>query len=142
MKPNLFYNKFFCGLGTIPLPKLHSIDSAVASYEGFSIRVHKYADGDANKQMMRFDLLPAYVCFNPHMGGQFLAMLDYLRNNMGALAPFFYLRLLMERKSVFVWSDNKAGFVQAVIVAADFPVFKKMGFVSSVDEVKEPKKNT
>ncbi|AYB48745.1 head protein [Candidatus Williamhamiltonella defendens] len=71
MKPNLFYNKFFCGLGTIPLPKLHSLDSAVATYEGFSIRVHKYADGDANKQMMRFDLLPAYVCFNPHMGGQF-----------------------------------------------------------------------
>lgn len=71
MKPNLFFNKMFCGLGTIPLPKLHSIDSAVATYEGFSIRVHKYADGDANKQMMRFDLLPAYVCFNPHFGGQF-----------------------------------------------------------------------
>ncbi|WP_286205890.1 P22 phage major capsid protein family protein, partial [Escherichia coli] len=68
---NLFYNKFFCGLGSIPLPKLHSIDSAVATYEGFSIRVHKYADGDANVQKMRFDLLPAYVCFNPHMGGQF-----------------------------------------------------------------------
>ncbi|MBE1108603.1 head protein, partial [Escherichia coli] len=45
--------------------------SAVATYEGFSIRVHKYADGDANVQKMRFDLLPAYVCFNPHMGGQF-----------------------------------------------------------------------
>ena len=71
MKPNLFYNKFFCGLGTIPLPKLNSIDSAVATYEGFSIRVHKYADGDANVQKMRFDLLPAYVCYNPHMGGQF-----------------------------------------------------------------------
>ncbi|EKA0987418.1 head protein [Cronobacter sakazakii] len=71
MKPNLFYNKFFVGLGTVPLPKLNSIDSAVATYEGFSIRVHKYADGDANKQMMRFDLLPAYVCYNPHMGGQF-----------------------------------------------------------------------
>ncbi|EIX1192069.1 head protein [Salmonella enterica] len=71
MKPNLFYNKFFCGLGTIPLPKLNSIDSAVATYEGFSIRVHKYADGDANVQKMRFDLLPAYVCFNPHIGGQF-----------------------------------------------------------------------
>lgn len=71
MKPNLFYNKFFVGLGTIPLPKLNSIDSAVATYEGFSIRVHKYADGDANVQKMRFDLLPAYVCFNPHMGGQF-----------------------------------------------------------------------
>lgn len=71
MKPNLFYNKYFCGLGTIPLPKLNSIDSAVATYEGFSIRVHKYADGDANVQKMRFDLLPAYVCFNPHMGGQF-----------------------------------------------------------------------
>ncbi len=71
MKPNLFYNKFFCGLGTIPLPKLNSIDSAVATYEGFSIRVHKYSDGDANVQKMRFDLLPAYVCFNPHFGGQF-----------------------------------------------------------------------
>ena len=71
MKPNLFYNKFFVGLGTVALPKLHSIDSAVATYEGFSIRVHKYASGDANKQMMRFDLLPAYVCYNPHMGGQF-----------------------------------------------------------------------
>lgn len=71
MKPNLFYNKFFCGLGTIPLPKLNSIDSAVATYEGFSIRVHKYSDGDANVQKMRFDLLPAYVCYNPHMGGQF-----------------------------------------------------------------------
>jgi len=71
MKPNLFYNKFFVGLGTIPLPKLNSIDSAIATYEGFSIRVHKYADGDANVQKMRFDLLPAYVCYNPHMGGQF-----------------------------------------------------------------------
>lgn len=71
LKPNLFYNKQFVGLGTIPLEKLHSIDTAVASYQGFSIRVHKYADGDANKQMMRFDLLPAFVCFNPHMGGQF-----------------------------------------------------------------------
>ncbi|MGL9720498.1 P22 phage major capsid protein family protein [Symbiopectobacterium sp.] len=71
MKPNLFYNKEFVGLGTLPLPKLHSIDSAVATYEGFSIRVHKYADGDANKQMMRFDILPAFVCFNPHFGGQF-----------------------------------------------------------------------
>ncbi|WP_410965898.1 P22 phage major capsid protein family protein, partial [Salmonella sp. SAL4438] len=45
--------------GTIPLPKLNSIDSAVATYEGFSIRVHKYSDGDANVQKMRFDLLPA-----------------------------------------------------------------------------------
>jgi hypothetical protein len=71
IKPNLFYNKFFVGLGTVPLPKLNSIDSAVATYEGFSIRVHKYADGDANVQKMRFDLLPAYVCYNPHMGGQF-----------------------------------------------------------------------
>ncbi|MGG7778566.1 head protein [Klebsiella aerogenes] len=71
MKPNLFYNKFFCGLGTIPLPKLNSIDSAIATYEGFSIRVHKYSDGDANVQKMRFDILPAFVCFNPHMGGQF-----------------------------------------------------------------------
>jgi hypothetical protein len=70
-KPSLFYNRYFCGLGTIPLPKLHSIDSSVVTYEGFSIRVHKYSDGDANSQMIRFDMLPAFVCFDPHKGGQF-----------------------------------------------------------------------
>ncbi|MTC24901.1 MULTISPECIES: hypothetical protein [unclassified Providencia] len=48
----------------------------------------------------------------------------------------------MERKSVFAWANNDAGYVQAVIVASDFSTFKELGFVASVDEVikPEPKK--
>ncbi|HGJ5884043.1 hypothetical protein QE197_13065 [Arsenophonus nasoniae] len=45
----------------------------------------------------------------------------------------------MERKSIFYWADNEIGYVQAVIKASDLSVFEKMGFVSSVDEVKKPK---
>jgi hypothetical protein len=70
IKPSLFYNEEFVGMGSIVLPKLHSIDSSVISYDGLSIRVHKYADGDANTQMMRFDMLPTFACFNQFKGGQ------------------------------------------------------------------------
>lgn len=69
-KPSLFYNKMAFGLGSVDLPKLHSIDSSVVNHEGFSIRVHKYADGDANTQMMRFDMLPSFCVFNPHQMGR------------------------------------------------------------------------
>jgi len=69
-KPSMFYNKMAFGMGTIELPKLHSIDSAVVNHEGFSIRVHKYADGDANTQMVRFDILPSFCVFNPFMMGK------------------------------------------------------------------------
>lgn len=44
----------------------------------------------------------------------------------------------MERKSVFAWANNDAGYVQAVIVASDFPAFKELGFVASVDEIVKP----
>lgn len=70
VKPSLFYNDEFVGLGSVVLPKLHSIDSSIINYDGLSIRMHKYSDGDANTQMMRFDILPSYACFNQHKGGQ------------------------------------------------------------------------
>ena len=75
-KPNLFYNEKAIAMGTVELPKLHSIDSAVMSSPrtGLSIRVHKYSDGRANKQMMRFDVLPAFSILNPHMCGQFFGV--------------------------------------------------------------------
>lgn len=73
VKPNLFFSDGFVAMGTVELPKLHSIDSAVltSNQGGLSIRVHKYSDGDKNKQMMRFDVLPAFAVMNPHMGGTF-----------------------------------------------------------------------
>lgn len=72
-KPGLFYHREAIAMGTVVLPKLHSTDSAVMydAKSGLSIRVHKYSDGRANKQMIRFDVLPAFAVLNPHMAGQF-----------------------------------------------------------------------
>jgi hypothetical protein len=69
-RPGLFYHKGFFGLGSVQLPKLHSIDSNVMNVEGFSIRMHKFSDGIGNKQYVRFDMLPTFACFNPFLGGQ------------------------------------------------------------------------
>lgn len=69
-QPNLFYTKQAFGIGTVKLPKLYSTDTIATTSDGMSIRVSKYADGDANTQKIRFDLLPAYACFNPLFAGQ------------------------------------------------------------------------
>jgi len=71
VQPGLIFHKQAFGLGTVKLPKLYSTDTVATTEDGFSIRVSKYADGDTNKQMVRFDLLPAYATFNPFFGGQF-----------------------------------------------------------------------
>lgn len=42
----------------------------------------------------------------------------------------------MDRMSVFIAADNEAGHVQAVIVKKDFPIYEKLGFVASVDDIK------
>jgi hypothetical protein len=68
-QPNLFYTKQAFGLGTVKLPKLYSTDTVATTSDGMSIRVSKYSDGDSNTQKIRFDLLPAYACFNPLFAG-------------------------------------------------------------------------
>ena len=69
MQPNLFFHKQAFGLATVKLPKLYSTDTVATTEDGFSIRVSKYADGDANTQKVRFDLLPAFVTYNPFFAG-------------------------------------------------------------------------
>lgn len=69
-RPALFYHKQFYGLGSVQLPKLHSLDSTIINVDGFSIRVHRFSDGLGNKNRYRFDLLPSFACFNPFLGGQ------------------------------------------------------------------------
>jgi len=69
-QPNLFYVKQAFGIGTVKLPKLYATDTVATTSDGFSIRICKYSDGDSNKQMVRFDLLPAFATFNPMMAGQ------------------------------------------------------------------------
>jgi hypothetical protein len=69
-QPNLFYTKQAFGLGTVKLPKLYSTDTVATTSDGMSIRISKYSDGNANSQQIRFDLLPAYACFDPSKAGQ------------------------------------------------------------------------
>jgi hypothetical protein len=69
-QPNMFYHKQAFGLGSVPLPKLYATDTIMTTKDGIQIRVSKYSDGDANKNKIRFDLLPAYATFNPFFGGQ------------------------------------------------------------------------
>ena len=69
-QPSMFFHKQAFGIGTVALKKLYATDTIATTKDGMSIRVSKYADGDANKQKVRFDLLPAYVTFNPFFAGQ------------------------------------------------------------------------
>ncbi len=69
-QPNLFYSKAAIGVGFVKLPKLYSTDTIMTTKSGVSIRVSKYADGDRNKNIVRFDALPAFCCFNPLFGGR------------------------------------------------------------------------
>lgn len=70
VQPNMFYHKQAFGLGSVPLKKLFATDTIATTEDGMQIRVTRYADGDANKQKIRFDLLPAYSVFNPFFAGQ------------------------------------------------------------------------
>ena len=69
-QPALFYNRNAFVLATVKLPKLYSTDTIATTQEGFSIRVSKYSDGDANTQSIRFDMLPAFGCMNPMFAGK------------------------------------------------------------------------
>jgi len=68
-QPNLFFHEQAFGLGTVKLPKLFSTDTVATTSDGFSLRVSRYADGDANTQKVRFDILPAFATFNPFFSG-------------------------------------------------------------------------
>lgn len=65
----LFYHKDAFALATVDIPKLHSTDTVMKSEDGFAIRMSRYANGDANTNKVRFDLLPAYGVLNPAFAG-------------------------------------------------------------------------
>lgn len=69
-QPALFYHPQAFTLTTVQLPKLYSTDTVAVTKDGMTIRCSKYSDGDKNKQMVRFDLLPAYGVLNPFFAGQ------------------------------------------------------------------------
>jgi hypothetical protein len=69
-QPNLFYSKAAFGVGFVKLPKLFSTDTIFTTKDGVSMRISRYADGDRNRNVVRFDALPAFACFNPLMAGR------------------------------------------------------------------------
>lgn len=69
-QPNLFWHKQAFSIGSVPIKKLYSTDTVATTEDGLQIRVSKYANGDANKQIVRFDLRPAYAVLNPFFAGQ------------------------------------------------------------------------
>lgn len=69
-QPAMFYHEDAFGIGTVPLNKLFATDTIATTEDGMQIRITKYSDGAANKQKIRFDLLPAYSVFNPFFAGQ------------------------------------------------------------------------
>ena len=68
-QPNLFWHPDALTIASVPLEKLHSTDTNALTDDGLQIRCSKFSDGAANKQTVRFDLLPAFGCMNPLMGG-------------------------------------------------------------------------
>lgn len=70
IQPNLFWHKQAFSIGFVPMKKLHATDTIATTEDGIQLRVTKYANGDANKQTVRFDIHPAYACLNPFFAGQ------------------------------------------------------------------------
>jgi len=70
VQPALFFHPNAFALASVKLPKLYSTDTVAVTKDGMSIRVSRYSDGDANLQMVRFDLLPAFGTLNPFFAGQ------------------------------------------------------------------------
>lgn len=69
-KPNLFYHKNAFAVTTIKPPALSGgVETKFLSKGGLNIRVTKYANGDANSQKIRFDIVPVFSCLNPQWAG-------------------------------------------------------------------------
>ena len=69
-QPNLFWQKDAFSIGSVPIKKLYSTDTVAKTKDGMTLRVSKYADGDANSQTIRFDLHPAFAALNPFFAGK------------------------------------------------------------------------
>lgn len=70
IQPNMFWHKQAYGIGSVPIEKLYSTDTLATTEDGLQIRVSKGASIRENKQIVRFDLRPAYAVFNPFFAGQ------------------------------------------------------------------------
>ena len=70
VQPNLFWHPDAFTIASVPIKKLYSTDTIGTTEDGLQMRVSKYADGDKNQQIVRFDFRPAYGTLNPFFAGQ------------------------------------------------------------------------
>jgi hypothetical protein len=69
-QPNMFWHPDAFAIASVPLQKLYSTDTLATTQDGLQIRCSKFSDGSANKQTVRFDMLPAFGVLNPFFAGQ------------------------------------------------------------------------
>ena len=69
-QPGIVLQKNAFSIATIPIPKLFSTDTTAKTKDGLQFRVSKYANGDANRQIIRFDLWPAYGVLDAYRAKQ------------------------------------------------------------------------
>jgi hypothetical protein len=70
VQPNLFWHPDAFAIAYVDMMKLQSTDTIYRSDDGLVMRCSKDSDVRANKQIVRFDLRPAYGVTNPFMAGQ------------------------------------------------------------------------
>ena len=70
IQPNMFWHKQAFGIGFVPIQKLFSTDTVGTTEDGLQVRVSKGASIRENKQIIRFDIRPAYAALNPFLAGQ------------------------------------------------------------------------
>jgi hypothetical protein len=69
-QPNLFFHRDAFGIGSVPIDKLYSTDTIGTTSDGIQLRCSKGSSIRENKQIVRFDLRPAYAALNPFFAGQ------------------------------------------------------------------------
>jgi P22 coat protein - gene protein 5. len=69
IQPNLFFHRDAFAIASVPIEKLHSTDTVATTADGLQIRVSKGSSIRENKQIVRFDLRPAYGVMNPFFAG-------------------------------------------------------------------------
>lgn len=69
-QPGLVLHKNAFSIASIAIPKLYSTDTTAKTRDGLQFRVSRYANGDGNRQIVRFDFWPAYAVLDPYRAKQ------------------------------------------------------------------------
>lgn len=69
-QPNMFWHKKAFSIGFVPMKKLDAQDTVMTTKDGINIRISRGSSIRENKQIVRFDLRPAYATLNPFFAGQ------------------------------------------------------------------------